>query len=291
MNLLISKRLQYFITAMETKCINEAADQLCITRSPLGRVLYEMEGHIGDKLFNRSYNNLEPTSVAYALYDKVKPHYDALCAAEHEFIKNIDKNILELIFDISIPYIIFQFLSKRFATLKYPVNCRRASISASETLSLSTKPNTAIFTLRQIHQNDSFHTYSLGEESLIALLPKNIAEESFNHIDSAANITLYIKNDQYFYEKKGFISHYLKDIFPYLNIKKTDNDLSAQLLSVSSGDGILLLPEHLSKYFNPPETKIVKLVNKNITTLLCVNKKFRNKKLIKDIISELKNYK
>lgn len=290
MNLLISKRLKYFITAMETKCLNEAADQLCITRSPLGRVLYEMEGHIGDKLFNRSYNNLEPTSLAYALYNKVKPHYDALCTAEREFIIGFDKNTLELTFDISIPDIIFQFLSKRFVNLKYPVSCRQASVSASEILTLSTKPNTAILTLRKIQQNDSFHTYSLGEETLIALMPQNISEENFNHIESAANLTLYIKNDKYFHEKKGFLSHYIKDIFPYLNIKETGDDLSVQLLSVSSGDAILLLPENLSKYFNPPETKIVKLLNKNITTLLYINKKFRDTKLIREIISEMKHY-
>ncbi|AKE95331.1 LysR family transcriptional regulator [Cronobacter sakazakii] len=76
MNLLISKKLKYFIVCFEAKCINSAAEQLCVTRSPLARVIYEMEEKMGGKLFIRKYNYLEPTELAITLYEKIKPVYD-----------------------------------------------------------------------------------------------------------------------------------------------------------------------------------------------------------------------
>jgi len=56
MALLMSKKLKYFIVCFETRCINHAADQLCVTRSPLTRVMYELEEKAGGKLFVRKYN-------------------------------------------------------------------------------------------------------------------------------------------------------------------------------------------------------------------------------------------
>ncbi|MDT3651170.1 LysR family transcriptional regulator [Cronobacter sakazakii] len=110
MNLLISKKLKYFIVCFEAKCINSAAEQLCVTRSPLARVIYEMEEKMGGKLFIRKYNYLEPTELAITLYEKIKPVYDLLYSIENDFSISAKCSRFELLCDISVPLVIYQHI-------------------------------------------------------------------------------------------------------------------------------------------------------------------------------------
>ncbi|EBF9036684.1 LysR family transcriptional regulator, partial [Salmonella enterica] len=56
MGIFISKKLKYFIMAMEKRSFASASEALCITRSPLSKAITEIEEHLDGKLFIRKHN-------------------------------------------------------------------------------------------------------------------------------------------------------------------------------------------------------------------------------------------
>ena len=67
MAIFISKQLKYFMTAMEHKSISKAAETLFLTRTPLSKILSDLEQFLDCKLFDRQYNTLVPTQFAWDL--------------------------------------------------------------------------------------------------------------------------------------------------------------------------------------------------------------------------------
>lgn len=53
MAIFISKQLKYFMTAMEHKSISKAAETLFLTRTPLSKILSDLEQFLDCKLFDR----------------------------------------------------------------------------------------------------------------------------------------------------------------------------------------------------------------------------------------------
>lgn len=72
MGIFISKKLKYFIMAMEKRSFASASEALCITRSPLSKAITEIEEHLDGKLFIRKHNDLIPTPLAIEYYKKMQ---------------------------------------------------------------------------------------------------------------------------------------------------------------------------------------------------------------------------
>lgn len=47
MDILLSKKMKYFMVTMERRNFSLADDELCITRSPLSKVITEIENRLG----------------------------------------------------------------------------------------------------------------------------------------------------------------------------------------------------------------------------------------------------
>ncbi|NDO82769.1 LysR family transcriptional regulator [Citrobacter sp. NCU1] len=287
MTLLISKKLKYFIVCFETRCINYAADQLCVTRSPLARVLYELEEKIGGKLFIRKYNQIDPTELAQSLYEKIKPVHDLLCDIESDFCSSQKSNRFELLCDISVPFIIYQHLMTWLKNTNQPITCRRVSISCKEIQSLKTNPNVGILSFRKIAYSEDvvFHKYS--DESLFIIMPNNIPDEALKSFNAIKNVKLFIRKDVFSSELKGIVSKSICDFIPHIEIMETERDTASLLISASAGEGMLLLPECLIPYFSPPGTRTLEIPNIRIHSGLYVNRKNKNKAIISELMKML----
>ncbi|EBM1272964.1 LysR family transcriptional regulator, partial [Salmonella enterica] len=72
MDFLINKKLKIFITLMETGSFSIATSVLYITRTPLSRVISDLERELKQRLFIRKNGTLIPTEFAQTIYRKVK---------------------------------------------------------------------------------------------------------------------------------------------------------------------------------------------------------------------------
>ncbi|WP_274922526.1 LysR family transcriptional regulator [Citrobacter youngae] len=219
MTVLMSRKLKYFIVSFETRCINLAAEKLCVTRSPLTRVLYELEGMMGDKLFNRRYNQLEPTELACSLYEELKPTYDLLCGVENKFNSSNRMSALELLCDLSVPYVLYQHILIKLKTLHPGIVCRRVFVSNDEIKSLSLNPQTILLSFRKIDMPEGFTLQSEGDDSVFLLAPGHLSEEEMKDFDTMKDIILYIRKDILSSETKGFVTNALKHFLPYVKIQ------------------------------------------------------------------------
>lgn len=280
MTLLMSKKLKYFIASYETQCINNAAELLCITRSPLIRVLCELEDRSGEKLFTRKYNQLKPTERAHLLYKKIKPVYDLLCGIENEFMVSGRTVGFELLCDFSVPYVIYQHICSKLRNLPQSVSCRRVCVSTVEIQTLTANPETALLSYRKLSMPKYFTCYGQKEESLFLLLPDHLDESDISNFAKMENIKLFIRKDTLSSEVKGFISRAVMNFIPNVNIHETDDDTASLLLYVSMGEGMLLLPECLAGYFTPPRTRKIKIPDIYLMNCLYINNRNKNKKFI-----------
>lgn len=290
MKVMLSKKLRYFITAMETCCINTAAEQLHITRSPLGRVLYELESLLGGKLFERKYNHLCPTEMAEALYGRLKPVYDTLCSLEHEFNPTKTAFCIDFLFDISIPYNVFQSISLAFKKKHLPVTCRRISGSGTDILTLSANSSVALLTYRTVLAGDGVDCIHFKSEKLILCMPANLTDDDLKNTRLMGKTPLYIRKDEYFDERKGIIEYILKGTLDFINIQQTENDISSLLLVSGAGKGMFLLPESMASMFNHPGVKKVYIPDVELNNMLYINKKMKGTELLNEIIDVIKLY-
>ncbi|EBJ1806223.1 LysR family transcriptional regulator, partial [Salmonella enterica] len=70
MDFLINKKLKIFITLMETGSFSIATSVLYITRTPLSRVISDLERELKQRLFIRKNGTLIPTEFAQTIYRK-----------------------------------------------------------------------------------------------------------------------------------------------------------------------------------------------------------------------------
>lgn len=283
MALLMSKKLKYFIVAFETRCINSAAEQLCVTRSPLTRVLYELEEKAGGELFIRKYNQLQPTNLALSLYQKIKPVYDLLCGIEMEFMLSPHTSKIELLCDFSVPYVVYQHLCSKLKNASQSIICRRVIVSNSEMQSLVANPSIVLFSFRKIPVPDIFTYREFKKESLCLILSENISDEDISNFEIMKNIVVYIKKDIVSTEVKGVVFSALKKLIPYTSIKEIDCDTVSLLFYASTGEGMILLPESLVAYLSPPRTRILKIPDVMLQSGLYVNSRNKNKFIIQEI--------
>ncbi|EBO4433981.1 LysR family transcriptional regulator, partial [Salmonella enterica subsp. enterica serovar Enteritidis] len=67
MDFLINKKLKIFITLMETGSFSIATSVLYITRTPLSRVISDLERELKQRLFIRKNGTLIPTEFAQTI--------------------------------------------------------------------------------------------------------------------------------------------------------------------------------------------------------------------------------
>jgi DNA-binding transcriptional LysR family regulator len=149
MSFFLSKKIRYFVTVMDARSLSQAADKLHITRSPLGKAIAELESTVGEKLFMRKGNYLEPTEVANFIYNRLKPIYESLLSLEENFSATRKGDHLRLYIDKCFPKNIFDILVGLHFNHKYSIRVERRAFSEETILELYNDPQAAFLTLRE----------------------------------------------------------------------------------------------------------------------------------------------
>ncbi|MDB6367600.1 LysR family transcriptional regulator [Photorhabdus bodei] len=82
MMLFCSKHLKYFMESAKKESFTLAADTLCITPSPLSRIICQLEQRVGCQLFERLPGRTKLTEEGMALYQELLPCYERIQRVE-----------------------------------------------------------------------------------------------------------------------------------------------------------------------------------------------------------------
>lgn len=277
MNILLSRQFRYFIKAMETRCLNKAAEELCITRSPLGKILSEMERSTGEKLFIRKYNELLPTEAAVNLYSRIRPLYDTLKSLEDEFLRKEKLSNLNVYFDLTVSPTLCKRIESNLEQQSIKTTTQRVDLSAEKFDTLLLPANNICISYRE-HCIPSFGmSFFLPDESLVMAQPDTLKKSMVSKPEIMNNIPLIIGRDKASNRDfLGAVRHALKVAYPALQVIESEDDIVTRLCKVANGKGMVLMNERLSNMFSIPGIHKEKIPNFNINLGVFFNKKISN---------------
>lgn len=241
MGILLSKKMKYFMVTMERRNFSLAADELCITRSPLSKVITEIESWLGGKLFIRRHNDLEPTSLAWDFYHKCKPLYYKTLSLESEWSSKKTQSLLTFHFDISIPELLFRQLVMIAQVEKIDAKFIRESIDVNDEQQLKYQSNYIMIATRPLRCN--YHTeYSSWEGCPLVVLKSKYVPQSNQQ-------NMFIWKDKHVDYMKEHYSHILSQSKILPSFIEHDFDIPTLLYAVRSGKGSLLMSQKMAQLY------------------------------------------
>ncbi|HHS9880931.1 LysR family transcriptional regulator [Klebsiella aerogenes] len=241
MGILLSKKMKYFMVTMERRNFSLAADELCITRSPLSKVITEIESWLGGKLFIRRHNDLEPTSLAWDFYHKCKPLYYKTLSLESEWSSKKTQSLLTFHFDISIPELLFRQLVMIAQVEKIDAKFIRESIDVNDEQQLKYQSNYIMIATRPLRCN--YHTeYSSWEGCPLVVLKSKYVPQSNQQ-------NMFIWKDKHVDYMKEHYSHILSQSKIVPSFIEHDFDIPTLLYAVRSGKGSLLMSQKMAQLY------------------------------------------
>jgi hypothetical protein len=280
MGYLLSKKMRYFMVTMEQRNFAKAAEALCITRSPLSKVICEMEDYLGGMLFKRKYNELEPTELALEYYGKFRKVYNELLELEDDIQNKSKVGELFVKFDITFPELLYKNIKSALEITEIKVQCERGIVDVEDTNNLIYNKNTVLFSLRDISLSYNVNHEEWFSDELVLLSPK---ESSVNE-----PLTLFVWKD--------LNSHYYKNIFENLidddqkpvRFIEHNWDMLSVFYNIHLGKGSTIITKKLSSFLSVDGVKSTVMKNKmlKIRSYHCLKPEFiEEKEKVKKIIN------
>lgn len=277
MGVLLAKKMKYFMVTMEVRNFAKAAEALCITRSPLSKAIFELEDYLGGKLFNRTYNSLEPTELAIEYYQKCKPIYEMLVALENECRSGNTESPLMLLFDISVPELLYQQIVMAMKSENILINCERYVVNLSDLEGISRK-NSIIISLREIASNADCDIDKWQGDEIVICMPND-------HNIRKTKTDIFIWKDLTTdYIQRSF-SQLTKPFIPDINFIEHNLNLTGLLYNVRAGKGCSLLTRKMATMFKVDGITYLPIKDRRPTIHLYHG----NQKSVNKFIPQLKN--
>ncbi len=270
------------MVTMEEKNFAKAAERLCITRSPLSKVISEFEDCLGGKLFKRTYSDLEPTELAMNYYSKCKDIYDALLQLESELHQKTETRHVNIIFDISVPELLYRSIIMGFSSEGLVFESQRKFIDYDNIFNFIKKPENIIFSLRDINSQlwDSVDKWKADE--LVLMTPQQWDLTS-------SRLIFLIWNDNYRdYIKRGIASR-LKKSVSELDFIEHNHDLSGLFYNIHAGKGCVFMTKKLAALYKTDGVIIHQVKNSYLNAFLYYQKspkQARHISLIKTVLNK-----
>ncbi|WP_314418708.1 LysR family transcriptional regulator [Pseudescherichia vulneris] len=277
MGVLLAKKMKYFMVTMEVRNFAKAAEALCITRSPLSKAIFELEDYLGGKLFNRTYNSLEPTELAIEYYQKCKPIYEMLVALEDECRSGNTESPLMLLFDISVPELLYQQIVMAMKSENILFNCERYVVNLSDLEGISRK-NSIIISLREIASNADCDIDKWQGDEIVICMPND------HNIRQTKTDILIWKDLTTDYIQRSF-SQLTKPFIPDINFIEHNLNLTGLLYNVRAGKGCSLLTRKMATMFKVDGITYLPIKDRRPTIHLYHG----NQKSVNKFIPQLKN--
>jgi len=277
MGVLLAKKMKYFMVTMEVRNFAKAAEALCITRSPLSKAIFELEDYLGGKLFHRTYNSLEPTELAIEYYQKCKPIYEMLVALENECRSGNTESPLMLLFDISVPELLYQQIVMAMKSENILFNCERYVVNLSDIEEIPRK-NSIVISLREISSNAACDIDKWQGDEIVICMPNNY------HIKQAKTDIFIWKDLSTDYIQRSF-SQLAKPFIPDINFIEHNLNLTGLLYNVRAGKGCTFLTRKMATMFKVDGITYLPIKDRRPTIHLYHG----NQKSVNKFIHQLKN--
>lgn len=258
MSVFLSKKLEYFMVTMEKKCIIKAAESLCITRTPLCKMISEFENLLGCKLFIRNYNELQPTSQAIDLYHSILPIYEHCKKTEKHFIPKKTRKEIVILIDVSFPELLFRYIAGVLANAFKYIHFSTKRVVVNENLLSEHENNSnAIFlTLREFKPISGYKHLSWQREG-VALITSD-------KTDTSAMMNVYVWGDKY----TSFVEDSIKKIFQRqsesIQFIRHSMELTTVMHNIYHGYGAMVMPLKLALIYKCDKLKIIPNFNKKL---------------------------
>lgn len=241
MGVLLAKKMKYFMVTMEVRNFAKAAEALCITRSPLSKAIFELEDYLGGKLFNRTYNSLEPTELAIEYYQKCKPIYEMILALENECRFGNTESPLSILFDISVPELLYQQIVMAMKSENISFNCERYVVNLTDVDEISRK-NSVVISLREIAPNVDCYVDRWQGDEIVICMPDDYHSR---HKNTSIFIWKDLSTD---YLRRSF-HQMAKEHLTNITFLEHNLNLTGLLYNVRSGKGCSFLTRKMATMF------------------------------------------
>lgn len=276
MGAFLAKKMKYFMVTMEERNFGKAAEVLCITRSPLSKAICELEEFLGGSLFNRTYNNLEPTELAWHYYHKCKSIYEALHELENECRSRSSESPLCIKFDISFPEILYQHVVMVLQSQQISFTAERLVVDLNEMENVSIHNNVIVISLREISLSTDCLVEKWQGDDLVLFMSDNID-------DNQNELEFFIWEDLYSNYIKTSITRALESVTHNINFVFHNFNFTELLYNIHLGRGCTILPRKMATLFRLDGSKQKILKNKHVNICLYRPKDNRNDKQITKI--------
>jgi DNA-binding transcriptional LysR family regulator len=280
MGYLLSKKMRYFMVTMELRNFAKAAEALCITRSPLSKVICELEDYLGGILFKRKYNELEPTDLAHEYYNKFRSVYTQLMDLESEIQNKETAKELVILFDVTFPELIFKHIAMVIESNGLKARCERGGVDPADIDNLRYNSNCIIFSLRDISLSYAVQRDEWFSGNLVLLAPKERVPED--------PLKLFVWKDANVHYSKQIFKNLLASKFQHIEFIEHNWEFLSVLYNVHSGKGCSIMTEKFATLFKVDGVDILPLKNVNlkIRTYHCLKPDYASdKEKIKGILN------
>ena len=268
--MLISKKMRYFIVIMESGNFTKAADILCITRSPLSKMISELERSLQDVLFIRRHNDLEPTKLAWDIYHKCKPLYNRLLLLNDDFYKRKNEKPYSFYFDATIPENLYNCIKMIFHSEERNALFHRELASPDSIFDLQNSRGQCIVSYRDLGNCVGVRK-DLWEGGEIVLLKPENAHDDFNKI--------FIKKDNHTSFLKERFQYAFKDTIKNPEFIEHNHEIFTLLHMVRKGKGHMLFNDKLCAMHKLDRINILPLSNYHTKCYLYYNERDEKNKL------------
>ncbi|ECE0486485.1 LysR family transcriptional regulator [Salmonella enterica subsp. enterica] len=242
MGIFLSRKMHYFMVLMDKKNFARAAEELCITRSPLSKVITELEDTLGGMLFYRKHNELEPTDLAWKYYARCKELYRSLLNLENEHKTLTHSEPVKIRFDVSVPEIFVRHINMIAKAENLDITIMREMITVDDLSSFPLESNQAIFSLRPL-SGASLSFCDSWEGSKIVKLHSTatLSTDECNRI--------FVWKDQFESYFKNRYTYLLKDNITTPDFIEHNFDIATLLFMVRTGKGNIITTEKFAQWY------------------------------------------
>jgi DNA-binding transcriptional LysR family regulator len=266
MGFFIAKKLKYFMTVMEKRCLTKASETLCITRSPLGKAISDLEQSIGVPLFIRQHGDFVPTDIAIRIYEQTKPIYNKLEFLESKIKRTGSPEQANIIIDERFPDNLVDLYQTAIRSNDISCHFQRECITQLSLDTWNYAQNVIIITTSPLRVIEPIVVKKLTSSGFLLLVSKKLYHEGQPDPVKLSNLPLIFRKNTLHYNQ-NYILSYIKDKTGHqFSIQHIDGNITDFLSLIGQGVAAMLLPLKTCDAFNISRENCIPLFDKRMTT-------------------------
>ena len=283
MNFLLTKKLKYFMTVMEKKCLTKACEDLYITRSPLGKTINELETLLGEKLFLREHGLYEPTLFAREVYEQALPLYHKLINFEEYLLSSSQSRRINIILDAAFPNNLSDIIYSSLTRTDILFNISRKPLLQEDIDNIEPGPDTLFITHKDLVADPEIQEQQAFTSPLLLVMNHAVKTSP----EKLLNTPLIFHSNASGENSSRITAQIQKHLGFTPKIRYINGTIFDCLLMAGAGTGIILLPLKTCELININRENTVLLNELKLKINFYYRKKTKNKKEISALINHI----